>query len=199
MSLATAWPAEVACFFVALGWLGFGVILLIGHRGASKSETRRDPKSAVGFLLQCVAYAMCFVFARTYFSPFFRMSTTGETILALITVLLAVVSIWFCHAAARALGRQWALAARVIEGHELIARGPFAVVRNPIYLAMFGMLLATGFAVSRPWALLVAGVVFLMGTAIRIRTEEHLLRQAFGATFDDYARRVPALIPRIPL
>jgi protein-S-isoprenylcysteine O-methyltransferase Ste14 len=199
MNLVTDGPAEVACFFVALGWLGFFVILFIGHRGASKSETRRDSKSAVGFLLQCVAYATCFVFPRTYFSPLFRMSRTSETLLALITVLLAVVSIWFCWAAARVLGRQWALAARVIEGHELIERGPFAVVRNPIYLAMFGMLLATGFAVSRPWALLVAIVVFLIGTAIRIRTEENLLRQAFGAAFEDYARRVPALIPRIPL
>jgi protein-S-isoprenylcysteine O-methyltransferase Ste14 len=199
MSFRTDGPAEVACFFLALGWFGFGVILFVGHRGASKSETQRDSKSTVGFLLQCLAYAMCFVFARTYFSPLFRMSRTSETTLALVTALLAVVSIWFCYAAARALGRQWALAARVIEGHELIARGPFAVVRNPIYLAMFGMLLATGFAVSRPGALLVAVVVFLIGTAIRIRAEENLLRQTFGAAFEDYARRVPALIPRIPL
>jgi protein-S-isoprenylcysteine O-methyltransferase Ste14 len=85
----------------------------------------------------------------------------------------------------------------VIEGHELIGRGPYALVRNPIYLAMLGMLLATGFAFSRWQALAAATVVFLIGTEIRIRSEETLLRATFGTQFEDYARRVPALFPHI--
>jgi protein-S-isoprenylcysteine O-methyltransferase Ste14 len=44
--------------------------------------------------------------------------------------------------------------------------------------------------------LLAAIIVFLLGIEIRIRTEENLLREAFGEKFDEYARRVPALIPR---
>ncbi len=70
---------------------------------------------------------------------------------------MAVGSTWFCFAAARALGRQWALVARVIEGHELIRQGPYGVVRNPIYLAMLGMLVATGLAVSH-WQALAAAI-----------------------------------------
>jgi protein-S-isoprenylcysteine O-methyltransferase Ste14 len=198
MTIAPDGPAAAASFVVALGWLGFAVILLVGHRGASKSEIRRDPKSALGFLLQCAGYAICFVFARTYFSPWMPMSRTSETIVAAFTALLATVSVWFCYSAAKMLGKQWALAARVIEGHELIFRGPFAIVRHPIYLAMFGMLLATALAVGCPWVLPVAILVFLIGTAIRIRTEENLLRQNFGSAFDDYARRVPAFVPRLP-
>jgi protein-S-isoprenylcysteine O-methyltransferase Ste14 len=45
--------------------------------------------------------------------------------------------------------------------------------------------------------LLAASAVFVAGTLIRIRTEEKLLCQAFGAAFDEYARKVPALIPGI--
>jgi protein-S-isoprenylcysteine O-methyltransferase Ste14 len=71
------------------------------------------------------------------------------------------------------------------------------VVRNPIYLAMLGMLIATGMAVSRWPALVCAAIVFAAGTAIRIRAEENLLRETFGATFDEYARRVPAFLPRL--
>jgi len=197
MSFEPDLPAEIACLSVALGWAGFGAILLIGHRGSSKSEEKRDSKSSIGFLLQCGAYALCFVFARNYFSPLFPMSKTDETILAVVTVMLAIGSLGFCYTAARALGKQWALAARVIEGHELIARGPFAIVRNPIYLAMLGMLLATGLAISRLWVLPIAIVVFVLGTAIRIRAEENLLRNAFGAVFEEYARRVPSFIPRL--
>jgi len=33
------------------------------------------------------------------------------------------------------------------------------------------------------------------GTWIRIRTEERLLRSAFPAEYEEYARRVPALVP----
>ena len=125
------------------------------------------------------------------------MSRFWEAILAVVDVALTVASVWFCFAAARALGRQWALMARVIEGHKLIREGPYAVVRNPIYLAMLGMLIATGLAVSRWQALVCATVVFAWGTAIRIRAEEQLLRDTFGQTFDDYARSVPALLPRL--
>jgi protein-S-isoprenylcysteine O-methyltransferase Ste14 len=43
--------------------------------------------------------------------------------------------------------------------------------------------------------LLGAIVIFLIGTFVRIRSEEKLLRATFGAQFDDYARRVPAFLP----
>jgi hypothetical protein len=85
---------------------------------------------------------------------------------------------------------------QAVKDHELITQGPYSLVRNPIYLGMFGMLLATGLAVGRLPVLLAAIVVFLIGIEIRIRTEENLLREAFGEKFDEYARRVPALIPR---
>ena len=62
---------------------------------------------------------------------------------------------------------------------------------------MFGMLLATGLAMAQWNALAIAIVVFLAGTYIRIRSEERLLRQAFGTEFDEYKRRVPALIPGV--
>jgi protein-S-isoprenylcysteine O-methyltransferase Ste14 len=62
---------------------------------------------------------------------------------------------------------------------------------------MFGMLLATGLAAGRWIPLLVAIVLFTAGTYIRIRSEERLLRQAFGSEFEEYARKVPALIPGI--
>jgi protein-S-isoprenylcysteine O-methyltransferase Ste14 len=188
-------PTEIAAMVMALGWAGFGVILILGKRGAAKGSAQRDIRSTFGFLLQLAAYAICFVFYRRYFSPIVPMSVRGEGILAALSIALTLWSVWFCYAAARALGKQWALMARVIEGHELIRQGPFAVVRNPIYLAMLAMLIAIGLDASHWQALAVAVVVFAAGTAIRIHSEEKLLRAAFGVKFDDYARSVPALLP----
>ena len=79
----------------------------------------------------------------------------------------------------------------------LITSGPYHLVRNPIYTAMFGMLLATGLAISH-WAAIVAAVlVFVVGTRLRIRTEERLLREAFGPEFETYVRNVPAVVPNL--
>jgi protein-S-isoprenylcysteine O-methyltransferase Ste14 len=62
---------------------------------------------------------------------------------------------------------------------------------------MFGMLIATGLTASPLLPLLAAAAVFLLGTWIRVRIEERLLRATFGSRFDDYARKVPALIPSL--
>jgi protein-S-isoprenylcysteine O-methyltransferase Ste14 len=105
--------------------------------------------------------------------------------------------VWLVNSAARHLGKQWALAARLVEGHKLIQDGPYRFVRNPIYTGMFGMLLATGLATTRWIPLLVAITLFSVGTYIRVQIEQRLLRQAFGQEFEAYAQKVPALIPGI--
>jgi protein-S-isoprenylcysteine O-methyltransferase Ste14 len=87
------------------------------------------------------------------------------------------------------------LAARVLEGHNLITSGPYNIVRNPIYTGMFGMLLATGLAISHWIGLVIAIIIFALGTAVRVHSEEKLLREAFGEDFEAYARRVPAVVP----
>jgi len=189
--------AEIVCVVVAICWIVFGGIFVLGRSGAATEETKRAGKFSPGLLLQSLGYVACFALARTLFSPLFPMAQAAEIGFAALTILVAIASIWFCLSAVRTLGKQWALVARVVEGHELIMRGPYGIVRNPIYLGMFGLLVATGLAVSR-WEGLAAGVVlFLIGNELRIRSEERLLRDAFGAKFDEYARRVPAFFPRI--
>jgi len=62
---------------------------------------------------------------------------------------------------------------------------------------MLGMLLATGLLRTQWIALLAAILIFIAGTYIRIRSEERLLREAFGSRFEEYTRKVPALIPGV--
>lgn len=152
-----------------------------------------------GFAMQALGYFAVWIspLQRKQFSPIVRMPQFVEVVLAVLTLGLAAASVWLVNAASRRLGKQWALAARLVEGHDLISDGPYGYVRNPIYTGMFGLLLATGLAMSQWTTLLAAVLVFAVGTVIRIRREERLLRQAFGASFDEYARKVPALIPWI--
>lgn len=189
--------AEIVYVVVVVCWILFAVIFFVGKKGASRSDAKRATSSLLGLVLQCVAYAAVWVFPRPRFTALVAMPEVAEAAVAIATMAIGLSSIWFCLAAVRALGRQWALEARVIEGHELVMLGPYSVVRNPIYLGMFGLLVATGLAISHWQALVAAVVLFLAGNEIRIRSEEKLLREAFGAQFEEYARRVPAFFPRI--
>ena len=101
----------------------------------------------------------------------------------------------FAVAAVRRLGVQWSIVARVTESHELITSGPYAIVRHPIYAAMLGLLIATGLTFGTLVSTLAGAVLYIVGTWLRTRSEERLLESAFGARYDAYRRKVPALIP----
>jgi protein-S-isoprenylcysteine O-methyltransferase Ste14 len=197
---ATPYVAQRAAFYaVIVCWWIFALTFWLRKRPPRAREAKRDGTSLIGMFLQGTAY-FCVWFLplqRRQFSSVTSGSQMVEWGLAVLTVAIAVASTWLVNAAARRLGKQWALAARLVEGHTLIQDGPYRFVRNPIYTGMLGMLLATGLALTQWIPLLVAIVLFAIGTWIRIRSEERLLREAFGPEFEAYARNVPALIPGI--
>jgi protein-S-isoprenylcysteine O-methyltransferase Ste14 len=190
---------RVAFYVVIVCWWLFALTFWLRNRPPRAQEAKRDRTSLIGLFLQAIAYFSVgfYPLQQRQFSPVTFGSRALEWGLAVLTVAIALASVWLVNAAARRLGKQWALAARLVEGHTLIQDGPYRFVRNPIYTGMFGMLLATGLAAGRWIPLLVAIVLFTAGTYIRIRSEERLLRQAFGSEFEEYARNVPALIPWI--
>ena len=79
---------------------------------------------------------------------------------------------------------------------ELTTTGPYAHTRNPLYLG--SMLIAFGFAAAAAsWVILVALAALFAAIYIpTIQSEEEYLRAHF-AGFDDYARAVPRLLPRL--
>jgi protein-S-isoprenylcysteine O-methyltransferase Ste14 len=89
--------------------------------------------------------------------------------------------------------RAWA-AGHLEKNSQLAVSGPYRFVRNPLYLGT--LLVAAGLAVaSRRWLLgAVFGVVFLCVYLPVIQLEEQHLRGLFPE-YEDYAKRVPALVP----
>jgi protein-S-isoprenylcysteine O-methyltransferase Ste14 len=188
---------ETVFFFVLLSWFAFILIFFIWKKTPKAEETKRDNASRWGIILQSFAIFITWNISRQYFTPIVPMPKVVEFAVAVVTTALASGSIWICVSAARTLGKQWTFVARVVEGHKLVTQGPYRFVRNPIYTGMLGMTLATNLAVSRWWVTPITLALFVIGNRIRIRSEEKLLREAFGAEFDAYARRVPAILPRL--
>ena len=79
---------------------------------------------------------------------------------------------------------------------ELTHTGPYAYTRNPLYLGSMGI--AAGFAVAagRWWLVVLLVGMFLAIYVPTILSEEAFLRGAFPS-FDEYARQVPRLLPRV--
>ncbi len=116
-------------------------------------------------------------------------------VLAWVGTLLSVLGVAFSLWAIVTLGRHYDLVLEVHQDHELVRRGPYALVRHPVYtglaLHFAGLCLATGNL------LLIAGTLIVSFPAfyLRARAEETLLRERFGAEYEKYAREVPMLVP----
>lgn len=191
----------ISLAIVILMWLVFAPIFLLRKKSAeSAPDAKRAPKSFVGIALQGVAFGLVWSVRRSpFFSPFIDNQYVLNTFLQVSAVLLAFASVWMANAAIRELGRQWSFQARLIEGHKLVTSGVYRIVRHPIYAAMLGMLIATAFIISRWQISIIAVIVFVIGTKIRTVAEEKLLRDAFPNEYEDYARKVPALIPFVKI
>ncbi len=72
----------------------------------------------------------------------------------------------------------------------IIEEGPFQLSRNPLYLGLLALYVAIALLAPTAWGLLLfplAAFLLLWGA---IRPEERFLHEQFGASYDDYARRV---------
>jgi len=110
-------------------------------------------------------------------------------------MVIMPISVWLAWRAVRHLGKQWRIAAGLYSDHELVRSGPYGMLRHPIYASLLGMLMGTAMVVTWWPILIVAVVVFLVGTEIRVRVEDQLLSSRFGEVFKQYQASVPAYIP----
>lgn len=90
----------------------------------------------------------------------------------------------------------WLLLWLITAGHAIIRTGPYGIVRHPIYT---GLILAfAGTALTRVTLASLLGIVLIVvGLIVKIRQEERLLTDHFGAGYEAYRADVRALIPYI--
>ena len=84
-----------------------------------------------------------------------------------------------------------------IEAPRLATGGPFAHVRNPIYLA--SVILGVGMVglLADPWMLALCVTVFVFLYTAIVPAEERFLRGQFGDAYARYCAQVPRLLPRL--
>ncbi len=86
-----------------------------------------------------------------------------------------------------------------VGGTFLIISGPFAYVRNPLYVGNILIYLGLGimsFALF-PYLQIVAIIFFLVQYYFIVKEEEKYLREKFKEDYKDYCKHVPAFLPRL--
>jgi len=102
----------------------------------------------------------------------------------------AIFTVW----AKLLLGRWFSASFGVKPGHELVTRGPYAVVRHPMYLGL--LVLGAGLAIAYDSAIsLVVALAFVVPFVLHAMIEEQMFATHFGDAWRDYARRVPRWLP----
>jgi len=80
-------------------------------------------------------------------------------------------------------------------GHELIQKGPYAFVRNPMYLGILLIGLGIALVLFKWWVVVLFLFVFFLRYVMLIFKEEKKLLAAFPAEYPAYMKSVPRIFP----
>ena len=186
-----------------LAFATLGVVLYGIWRGTSRPVGRQVGWSpgllqSPGFyvLSSVVYFGVCFLLWRPL--PL-TLSPTGRVAALAFGSLLFFPGMGLVLWGRLALGRMYfvstGMGAQLFADHRLVTRGPFAIVRHPMY-AGIGVAAVGGLFLYQTWTLFVF-LVLPFGLMRRARREEQALATEFGEQWQDYCRRVPAFIPRL--
>ena len=176
----------LARYLIAIALWIVWVLLFIPKAAAPREKSVvKDRTARWGMIIEAISYSI------VWSIPSLNVALWRVAV-ALVFGATGILTTYF---AIRHLDRLWRFDAALSENHMLVRTGPYSVVRHPIYAGMFAMLFAWGFLLAPWWTIGAAIVPFVLGTEIRVRTEDRLLRARFGEEFETYARRVSAYVP----
>ncbi len=180
----------------------FGVMVVYWIRGIkfwrprAKGEVLKEEKDDWSFWL--IVVGMIAAFYLPALEYLFFTTTLPRTVSLQAVGLLFIFSgsmlfIW----ARRALGHFYSGHLSVLEGQPLVQSGPYRFIRHPAYAGY--LLIVLGLAVGYSSFAGFAAILFVLLPAViyRIRVEDNLLSEHFGAKFIEYTNKVARLIPGI--
>ncbi len=179
----------------ALAWVTVGLTALAIPSGGGLSSGEREDRGNRWVLaaLGVIALLMSYFCAYTDRMGFWTLDGNAVRWAGVVVCAAGgILRIWPVYV----LRNRFSGLVAIQAGHKLETRGIYGVIRNPSYL---GLLIG-----SLGWVLAFrsgVGVVLtaslLVPLVARIRAEERLLREHFGAAYDAYCARTWRLLPGI--
>jgi protein-S-isoprenylcysteine O-methyltransferase Ste14 len=176
-----------------VSWILLWVIWAIGNKRSSRSESLlQNATHMVPLMLACLLLAAPKIPFNLLCGAFLPASLRGPA--QPLGLVLTVVGLWLTIWSRRILGGNWSGEVAIKPDHQLIERGPYALVRHPIYTGLLLAMLGSGLAWGE-WRGLIAPLIGFVSFWWKLRQEEIWLSEHFGAAYRGYMSRTRALIP----
>jgi protein-S-isoprenylcysteine O-methyltransferase Ste14 len=176
-------------------WRGWAAYWWLSSRDV-KATTRRESALSRWMHLGPLILAAALMWARLPRSRLGGRFIPPTEAAFWIGIAVTAASLLFAVRARRHIGRNWSAIVTLKQDHELVTTGPYALVRHPIYTGLLFAFAGSALALGRWRGVLAVAIVFA-SLWRKLRLEERWMRERFGTAYDDYARRVKALVPYI--
>jgi protein-S-isoprenylcysteine O-methyltransferase Ste14 len=185
-------------FRVTLGvFLALGLAIRTYFKSKAPKESvdvKQSAREARAYALVLGSYLVMFVYVLSPLIDFAHVPLPAPVRwLGAAIMLLSGWLLWWTHST---LGRNWSGVLEIRKEHRLIAEGPYARIRHPMYTSFFlsglGALL-----LSANWllGLVNLGVVAWMYLG-RVAAEEAMMIEHFGEEYRVYMKKTGRLLPR---
>jgi protein-S-isoprenylcysteine O-methyltransferase Ste14 len=179
---------------IRLCWIIFVVVWLLGAVSTKRTIYREGSGERARYWVVLVIGYFLLIRSSSLPPPFDWLVVPHTKPSAWIGAFLCVGGLLFAVWARVILGRNWSGVITLKEGHELIERGPYRVVRHPIYTGMLAMFAGTAVAIGRLGGFIGLFLVFV-SFWMKLKREEDLMLKHFPDEYPAYQRRVKRIIP----
>lgn len=175
-------------------WSVFIVVWLLAALFTKRTVYRESGARRMGYMLPIVIGCWLLFRGNRFSDPFNIRIIPRADVLLVFAAILCICGLGFCFWARAVLGRNWSGTVTLKENHELIVRGPYRLVRHPIYTGLLAMALAT--AIQRGDIGGIVGLLLIFVSFwIKSSHEEAVMGKQFPDQYPAYRVRVKRIIP----
>ncbi len=177
-------------------WLAIGILWLVTSILAKPAMRVQSVSSRATQALLSIAGFLLIFKSSWNLGPLNERIVPSSAAVDYLGCALTLGGILFAIWARFFLGTNWSASVTVKHDHTLIRRGPYSVVRHPIYTGL--LLAALGTSLVFGTIRCFVGVVLLtVGFRLKSLLEERFMQEQFGAQYASYKHEVKALVPFI--
>jgi protein-S-isoprenylcysteine O-methyltransferase Ste14 len=175
-------------------WIVFITTWLLAAVSTKRTVYRETSAQRLRYWVFFVIACILLLYRRELPYPLNLRMIPSATPVGWAAAFLCVAGLAFALWARVTLGRNWSGVVTLKEGHELVQRGPYRLVRHPIYTGMLIMFFATALVQSHLAGFV--GVLLMFASFwIKLGREEGLMLQQFPERYAAYQQRVKRIIP----
>ncbi len=174
-------------------WCIFVVVWIVNASRTKRTVEQQSRASSLAHRIPLGAAWWLLIVPRWH-PPLNWQILPRSPILQITGAAICICGLLFTLWARQTLAGNWSSDVTFKQDHELVRRGPYRIVRHPIYTGLLLMWLGTAIYIGQLRGV-ISLVLVAIGFWIKLRQEERLMLQHFPDAYPNYRRDVRALIP----